>query len=345
MKNFIGILVLLLGAAATYYFLVEGKSPLINTVEFKDFAIEDTASVNKIFMSRSNGQKILLTKGTDGLWLVNNEFPARKDAIKLILKTLHDIQILGNIAKEKFEHNVKRLATQSTKVEYYTGGDNPEKTWYIGDPTESRLGTYMLLEKDGVKSSTPFAMHLLMERGYLSTRFFLDPILWRDRIFFKTNPKDIESITVDFFADSSISYSINQAQAGNFILENLKTGEKTALPSEIAVPYFKEFSSVYYEYIDVNTPQEQLDSVYGAFPRHEIKITVKGKGDYFLKSYNMPVAPGSVVDGVPIYAHPERMYAFSSYMTKDSYTAVQNLTFDKLVPSIDAFRVSTTVEK
>ncbi|MBL4707814.1 MAG: hypothetical protein JKY48_05170 [Flavobacteriales bacterium] len=257
MKNLIGLIVLILIGLACYFLLFNKDVIQPSTADFKDFSIEDTASIDQVFMSQANGKQILVSRRNNGVWMVNNEFPARKDAINLILKTLHDVQVKGNVAKENFDHVVKRLATGSTKVEFYSGGKKPEKTWYIGDATASRMGTYMLLDKDGKRSSKPYITHMLMERGYLSSRFFLDPVLWKDRVVMRCNPKEIKSLQISHQNDTNTSFKIEQVTIGKFTVTNLKTQESENLNASIAVPLLKEYGAIFYEYIDKKTPKEQ----------------------------------------------------------------------------------------
>lgn len=344
MKNLIGIILLAILLAIAYFvFIAEPKSA--NREDFKDFAIEDTASVDKIFMSQPNGKKLLLVRAEDGVWMVNNKFPARKDAVELILTTLHDIKVSGPVSINTFEHVVKRLASGSTKVEFYTGDEKPEKVWYVGDPTASRYGTYMLLEKDKKKSKNPYITHLLMERGSLNSRFFLDPLLWKDRVVLKLNPEKIKSIEVKHFYDTATSFRIEQPQLGQFTIENLKTREVKQLSNEIAVPYLKEFGAIYYEYIDVKTNDEELDSIYTSIPRHEVKILTENGNKYLIQTFNMPVAKDATLEGKPIYYHPERMYCFSSELGNETHPIVQNYSFDQLVPPLELLISSTNVEK
>ncbi len=345
MKNLIGFIVLLLIAVAAYVLLSDEEILKPNTEDYKDFAIEDTAAVDRVFMSQPNGKQILISRRENGVWTVNNSFPARTDAIQLILKTLHDIKVKGSVAQETFDHTIKRLATGATKVEFYTGGPKPEKTWYIGDVTPNRVGSYMLLEKDGKKSSQPYITHMLMERGFLGTRFFLDPLLWKDRVILKSDPKEIKSVRVEHFYDTATSFVIEQVELGKFSITNLKTMETEALGDELAVPYFKEFSTVYYEYIDKKTSAEELDSIYSVLPRHKIEVIMNDGSKNLIKTYNMPVLPGSKLAGKVINYHPERMYADTSHLGKSVHPIVPNLTFDKIVPRWEDFKSSTTVEK
>jgi len=346
MKNTIGLIVLILAGIGAYFLLSEDNSfTKTNTEDYKDFAIEDTAAVSKIFLSKPDGKRILLTRTNGSEWMVNNSFPARKDAVELILKTLIDIKVNGVVAQDEMEYAIKTLATRGTKVEFYTTDSKPEKTWYIGDPTTSRMGTQMLLEKDGKKSSKPYITHLIMERGFLGTRFFLDETLWKDRIVMKCNPKEIKSIQINHTSDTSASYKIEQYELAKFRITNLDNNSTSELPSQIAVPYFKEFFAVYYEYMDEKSPVTLLDSIYSALPRHKVMVTMMDGKTYDIKSYNMPVQEGSELDGVVVDYHPERMYIYTSNLGSAVYPVVQNLTFDKLVPTLKDLASSTNVEK
>ncbi len=345
-KNLFGIVILIVLAALAYFLFFEETTILTSEdQDFKDFAIEDTSSIDKIFLSQPNGKKLLLSRRETGVWMVNNSFPARMDAVELILRTALDVKVLSPVSKKSFESVVKRLATGSTKVEYYQGEGEPVKTWYIGDATASRMGTYMLLEKEGVISSKPYVTHRLMERGYLGTRFFMDPLLWKDRVMMKCNPMDIASVEVKHQVDSLISFRIDQVGDAEFEITNLETNETSPLGTNAAIPYLNNFEGVYYKYIDKKRGQAELDSIYNSLPRHEIYIRLKNGKKIEMRTYNMPVMPGSTFAGKPIDYHPERMYSFTTELGDKVHPIVQNLTFDVLLPSFKDFQSLTTVEK
>lgn len=345
MKNFIGLIVILVLAALAYWkFSVQDKTTSAEV--YKDFAVKDTSKVDLIHISQLNGKQVNLSRREHSEWMVDGKFPARKDAIKLILTTLHDITVQAPVSKETFDWVVKSIAANHTKVEFYKEGkDRPEKVWYIGEPTASKVGTYMLLEEDGEKSSKPFITHLLMERGYLGTRFFVNKKLWKDRIVMRCNPQKIKKIEVKHATDTLGDFRIEQYQKNQFRITNLTNQQTQDLSPELAIPYFKLFSGVYYEYIDEKTPQSQLDSIFLSPERHSVKIELEGGEKIELKAYNMPVRKGATLKGKPIQYHPERMYVYSSELGKDESAIVQNLTFDPLVPGYEAFTSSTTVEK
>jgi hypothetical protein len=345
MKNLIGlIIVLILGGIA--YWVFSGQEKSSNTAVYKDFAIEDTANVDLIHISQLDGSEITINRRGFDEWMVDGDFPARTDAIQLILTTLHDITVQAPVSKETFDWVVKSIATNHTKVEYYKNGeDKPEKVWYIGGPTASKVGSYMLLEKDGKKSAKPFITHLLMERGYLGSRFFVNKKLWKDRIVMRCNPQNIQKVTVKHASDTAGDFSIEQYKKDHFRITDLETQQSTELAPELAIPYLKLFNGVYYEYIDQKTPQKQLDSIYISPARHEVKLKLFDGKTIDLRAYHMPVREGATLKGKLLTHHPERMYVYSSELGKDEHAIVQNLTFDPLVPGIEEFTSSTTVEK
>ena len=59
MKNWIGLIILILVGIAAYFLVIkDGDINLSSSEEdFKDFAVEDTASVDKIFLSHSKSEQ------------------------------------------------------------------------------------------------------------------------------------------------------------------------------------------------------------------------------------------------------------------------------------------------
>ncbi|MEX2380319.1 MAG: hypothetical protein WD530_06225 [Vicingaceae bacterium] len=345
MKNLIGLIIVLILGGLAYWVLSE-QDQSSNAAVYKDFSIEDTATIDLIHISQLDGNEITISRRGYDEWMVEGEFPARKDVISLILTTLHDITVQSPVSKKTFDWVVKSIATDHIKVEYYKNGkEEAEKVWYIDEPTASRVGTYMLLEKDGKKSAKPFITHLLMERGYLGSRFFVNKKLWRDRIVMRCNPQEIQEVRVKHASDTAGDFSIEQYKKDHFRITDLESNQSRELAPEIAIPYLKLFNNVYYEYIDQKTPQEQLDSIYLSPTRHKIEVKLFDGKTIELRAYHMPVRKGATLKGKLLTHHPERMYVYSSEMGEEEHAIVQNLTFDPLVPGIEEFTSSTTVEK
>lgn len=146
-----------------------------------NFAIEDTAAIDRIFIVDTDRNAILLRRDPNSrYWDLNDSLKARWDAVELILKTIKRIKVKSPVPMEARENVIRLLAGAGKKVEIYQGGDKPVKTYIVGNATQDHTGTYMLLEtaEEG-RSSEPFIVHMEGFTGFLSTRFFTDVNEWR----------------------------------------------------------------------------------------------------------------------------------------------------------------------
>lgn len=146
-----------------------------------NFAIADTASVDRIFIADKDGNQALLERQPgDRYWLLNKKHLARKDAVDLLLKTFKRAAVQRPVPQAELETVNRLLAGRAKKVEIYQGGDEPTKVWYIGTSTQNHTGTYMVLgNTDGTVAEEPFVIHMEGFTGFLSTRFFTDEREWR----------------------------------------------------------------------------------------------------------------------------------------------------------------------
>ena len=185
-KILIVVAIILIGVATIIYVKTNSvKQGTIDNIEGakSDFAIEDTASIDKIFIVDEKGKSVTLIKSED-IWMVDNQYVARPDNIRLLMKTFSRIDVRSPVPKAAFKNVVTQIATNATKVEIYQGGKKPSKTYYVGGATLDHQGTYMILETEGVKSSVPFVMYIPGNYGYLTTRFFTEKEQWRDAVVF-----------------------------------------------------------------------------------------------------------------------------------------------------------------
>ena len=96
-KNIVYLaLVIALGGAAFWFFY--GKKPT-NTLsgEERNFTIDDTASVDRIFFAKKTGASILLERNADGSWKLNGKEEARIDAVDMILETFKRLAVKSTV--------------------------------------------------------------------------------------------------------------------------------------------------------------------------------------------------------------------------------------------------------
>lgn len=165
MKNKFLIGVFVLVAVIALYAIFTKKSSTI-VGDLRDFAVSDTASINKLFLVDREGNKSLLTRVSPGKWMVNNKYNARQESINNLLNTIKSLEVKSPVGKNLYNNVMKLMASKSVKIEIYQKGE-PVKTYYVGHPTMDNLGTFMYIEK----STVPYIMHIPGFNGFLSTRY------------------------------------------------------------------------------------------------------------------------------------------------------------------------------
>jgi hypothetical protein len=238
--------------------------------ELKDFAIEDSSRVSKIFMVNKANTQVLLER-TDSGWVVNGKLPARKDGIETLLKTMLRIQVKSPVPKTVFETVVRNLATQSTKVEVYIDNeDEPEKVFFVGGSTPDNLGTYMLMDK----STVPFIMYIPGFSGFLTSRFFIDEILWINPQIFNYSYNDIRSVSLELIDQPSRSFQITNLGSGKVKLKSLYNNTEISDFDSLSVrEYIGMYKKISFETVVTGLSKVKRDSILASKPVHRIKVT------------------------------------------------------------------------
>ncbi len=313
-----------------YIFFINTSSNLSNK-ELRDFAVEDTASVNKIFMVDKSNAKVLLER-KHGYWQINKKYRVRKDAIALLLKTINRVAIKSPVSKSAHNTVVKNLAVHSTKVEIYAN-NKLIRTYYVGGPTSDQYGTYMLIEG----SSVPFIMHIPGFSGYLSTRYFVEEGLWRSMQIFNYQYKDIVSILVEIPLAPSKSFKIINNGDNNFALESVYQQKMINDFDTIAVKkYIANYKNISYQALLNNFDQNKKDSIISTQPYYIFTVEDKNGIKQTIKTYKMPSFDDMLLDGEgnKLDFDPDQMYG---YINDEDFVSVQYYVFDNLIKEIDNF--------
>ena len=142
-KNLFYLVAFILVGAAVYYFVFrKGSSTL--PINEKNFAVDDTASIGKIFIADMSKKTVTLERNQNGGWMVNEKFIARPDAVSLLLKTIKQLSIKYPVADAARNNVLKSLATNNCKVEIYDLNNNPITSYYVGNGTNDFNGTYTI---------------------------------------------------------------------------------------------------------------------------------------------------------------------------------------------------------
>ncbi|PKP17602.1 MAG: hypothetical protein CVU05_15235 [Bacteroidetes bacterium HGW-Bacteroidetes-21] len=299
--------------------------------ELRDFAVPDTASVDKVYMSDKLNQTVTLER-KNGVWMVNNKFVARKDAMYVLLKTIARLDIKAPVPKAMLNTVISQMAARSVKVEIYQKGDLT-KTFYVGGPTADEQGTFMMLEN----SSAPFIMQIPGFFGYLSTRFFIEEYLWRDNTLFKTQYKDIRSVSIQYPQGPASSYSVLKNGSNQFEIKDVAQKIIQPIDTFQTRDYLSRFQLIAYEGLLYNITPERVDSLNKAVPYAIVTLTTNENQITEATIWKVPnYAKAVLFDGTVPEFDPDRMYA---RMKGDpSIFTVQYYIFDPLLKTTDYFK-------
>ncbi len=298
------ILVILIGLSL-YYFLTQKETTIKKNLS--DFAVEDTASITKIFMADKLNKQVTLTREGKH-WYADGKYLCREDAIKVLLTTIKDVEVKSPVSRASMENEIKHMAAKSVKVEIYTDGKQPIKVYYVGGGTTDNQGTYMLLEN----SAVPFIMYVPGFFGYLSTRYFTDAKLWRDNSIFKSEFNELKTVKLEYPKNKAKDFIITnfgdnkfeiKSIANNNIIENYDTFK--------VKKFLSAFIRFGYEAPVVDIKPEKRDSLLNVLPENIITVELTNGKKESLKLYNVPVSKEEMEKYKKLVPFdPDRMYGF-----------------------------------
>ena len=331
-KNRLTILLFLLLAIVAGILIITNRKSTIKD-ELKNFAVKDTASITKIFMADKSPSSVTLTKDAPGQWTVNGKFAARWDAITTLLETINQVDVRTPLAKSAYNNVIKALSTSGMKVEIYSK-DKLLKTYYVGGTTQDQMGTFMMLEN----SSTPFVTYIPGFNGYLSTRYFTEEELWRDRTVFNYYTDEIASIEVAYpEREKRHSFVINPK---DFTAKSMDLVEPVVRDTAKVGLYFGQFKHVNFEGFANGVPKPVKDSILATNPIAIITVTdTKGNKDMIKAYLKMVNKRDSLLEdehGDPMIYDVDRMFALIN--NGKDFVVIQHFVFDQIMVSFDYFK-------
>lgn len=324
----IAVLIGILGVAAILL-LLRDQSGTIKP-ELKDFAVRDTAAIDRVFMVDKANQQVMLTREEGNIWMVNNRYPVRQDAIDLLLKTMHRLRVKAPVSKSALDNVLKMMATRNTKVEIYSD-DKLLKTYYVGGPTQDQMGTFMMLEG----SSVPFVISIPGFVGYLSTRYFIEESQWRSQMILEYDFNEIAEIRSVNTGQPEQSLVVKQ-HGRDLTLQRLTDGYQAPVIDTLALRFFvSQFEKVACEFFADALEQETKDSLAAASPLHVLEVRdIYGKTTT-IEAYRRPPMP-QVDPELPVPEYDdERMWA---RINQDYWVVIQYYVFNLLFREFDYFR-------
>ncbi|MFO7789666.1 MAG: DUF4340 domain-containing protein [Bacteroidota bacterium] len=285
-------------------YVVEQKKSSLDVL--RDFAVKDTASINKIFLVDKDNNEILLERQADDLWKVNEKYTARKDLINILLETIRRIEVANPVPKAKQDYVLRDLSANAVKCEIYQD-DDLAKVYYIGGVTKNNLGTYMLIEN----SSAPFEVNMPGFSGYLTTRYNTDLKEWRSRKAFCYNLHDIAEVEIEYPDEPEQSLRVISHDNNQYELEKLSTGKPVqnfdTVSTKMLVSRFKNVGFEYF--VPQEMQQHKLDSLSDIQPIQIFRVKDRDGNQRELECYRRPNVKEQLNDdGEPFPYDIHRLY-------------------------------------
>ncbi|MBI3135897.1 MAG: hypothetical protein HYZ14_14560 [Bacteroidetes bacterium] len=270
------IIILALGGLAYFaWFLNKGEdnSKLANEA-LSDFAVEDTASIDKLILTDTDGNPGVNLVRTPQGWTTDKGDCIQQHLVATILETIRHIAVKGPVPKDAIETVNKNLTTHHRKIEIYVKGELA-KTWYIGNPSPDHYGTYMLLKDPELgKSPEPFIMHMPNEHGSLQSRFITNPLEFQCSGIFTYDPLDIKSIDVQIPDSTHLNFKIVANADNNFSLFNNQTSVADFDTAQVR-SYILYYKKIHFESHNSLLGPKQVDSLKTTQPYYTIEVTTK----------------------------------------------------------------------
>ncbi len=268
------LLIVLIGVFVALFLTQEDTSVVAQPQS--EFAIKDTAAVDQVKITEANGHSIVVQRRTTpGVWKLNDgNFSARPDAINLILETVYRIKVKQEVDPNAKANVIRQIAARNKKVEFFKGGESsPFKTYYIGNATPDKLGTYMLLKVGEEKAEVPYIMHKPGMYGSLDSRFFSDITEWRSHAVFSYGVGEISKVHFQFFEEPQNSHVVEVMEDGKVKLFDNSGDEVQNFDVSAVHTYITTLRNLNYEGFNKELGIQEADSLMSSMPLYKITVT------------------------------------------------------------------------
>jgi hypothetical protein len=341
-KNKIAISLVLVLLAIAVVILVTYRYSTLDQRE-SDFAVQDTATITRIFMADKQLNKVELLRIENG-WLLNGKYAVSSEMMEMLLETLRGLKVKSPVSLASRDNVITRMAAIGIKVEIYQDDyrvnlfdkiklfrhEKLSKVFYVGDATQNNLGTYMLMEEAG----QPYIVFIPGFRGFLYTRFSTQADDWKSHVVFSERLIDIKNVELKIIEQPEESFSINMVDAeGNYDITRLVDGNKVESYDTLKVLNFlTSFRDLRYEgRLNNVLPPMKIDSIIHTPGLAELTLINRIKDTTFVKFFRKSEVPAYVRNqpGVLVTMDLDRAYALIN--GGEDFVLVQYYTFDKVL--------------
>lgn len=292
-KQLVALLVLFLLLAAGTFLITKNYSP--RSGAFSDFAVIDTASIRKVFLSDREGNTVLLERSGIADWRVNHVHEANNIVVNSLLRTLYNIEVKGIVPRSSHNTVISDMAAKNTKIEIWQlvprikigklelfPSVRMTKSYYVGGPTPDHHGTYMKLEG----SDRAFITYVPSQNAFLSLRYSTRESDWRDHTIVALTINQIDAIDVEIPGRPEESYRIEKAGDREFeVFQYYDQPVTIPLDTSRILEFMASFRNVKYEGLINDMDPDKKDSIITSVPMQIITIYAIDGGVYDITTF------------------------------------------------------------
>ena len=312
----------------------EEKSSL-SSEAISNFAVKDTASIDRINLSDTQGKSMSFIK-SGNVWTLENGKCIQQHMIYVFLETFKFVAIKGPVSVGAIDNVNKTILTHHKKIEIFQNG-KLAKTWYVGNATRDHEGTYMLL-KDPVlgKSPEPYIMYLPNMHGNLLDRFSTNPLDYVCSEIYKYDPLTINTVNVVVPDSSHLNFRIELISKNTFELYNNDIKVESFDTTKIRT-YLNYYRKIHFEFHNRSANLSKIDSLKTATPFYTIDVTDNTGDVNGIRAYKKLAAFEQMdFNGNIMVYDPNKLWVFTRY---GELTVCQYHVFDKLFRDINFFKL------
>ena len=272
----------------------------------------------------------------DQIWTLGTGECVQQHMIATFLETFMYVSVKSPVPEGAVVNMNEQIMLHHKKVEIYQNG-KVSKTWYVGNPTQDHLGTYMLLkDPEKGKSPEPFIMFLPNMNGNLLDRFSTNHLDYVCSDIFIYDPLNINTIDVLIPDSTELNFKIVALDNNTFELFNNELKVDNFDTAKVR-SYITSYRKVHFTHHNRTADQNQIDSLKNSTPYYVISVTDK-KGDENKINAHLK-SPGFNrfdFNGDLMEYDQDNLWVFTRY---DELTVCQYHVFDKLLRDINFFKL------
>ena len=182
------------------------ESSVSNTIKNTDiFSIQDTAKVDQISINSAK-ENLQLTK-VNGTWLLNDEFKAEQNIVKILLSILKDVEVTRSVPNAQQGEISASIKENGFLVKIYGDGELFNSFYSSGNENKT-VSYFMEFDK-----TQPYITNIPGYGSYIAGIFEIPVNDWRDRLILSTNWRTLQKLNINYTEfpeyDLAIQFNFN----------------------------------------------------------------------------------------------------------------------------------------